>query len=158
MKIKFPCLNRPEAPRVLKLLRRTMHGCHKDSKKKAVTALVCPHLKYCPQLWSPYQGKCIDALENVHKRASRWMCAAKWDRNKFQRTKSYSDCRHELGWQTLAQRQDILSCCQIYKMVNHFDCLVFEDFLSFNSTITRCHRFSINYTQSKVDTPFSWTK
>ena len=93
------------------------------------------------------------------------MCAAKWDRNSFQWTKSYSDCRHELGWQTLVQRRDLLSCCQIYKMVNHLDCLVFEDFLSFNSTVTRCHHFCINYIQSRVNTfrhsffvnaPFLW--
>ena len=84
---------------------------------------------------------------------TRWVCAAKWDRNTFQWTKSYSDCRCELGWQTLAQRRDILSCCQIYKMVNHLDCLVFEDFLSFNSTVTRCHHFCINYIQSRVTLP-----
>ena len=58
------------------------------------------------------------------------MCAAKCDRNSFLWTKSYSDCRHELGWQTLAQRRDILSCCQTYKMVNHLGCLAFENFLS----------------------------
>ena len=48
---------------------------------------------------------------------------------------------------------------------NHLDCLVFEDFLSFNSTVTRCHHFCINYIQSRVDTfrhsffvnaPFLW--
>ena len=134
-------------------------------KKKAFTALVRPHLEYCAPVWSPYQKKYIDALENVQKRASRWVCAARWDRNTFQWTKSYSDCRREIGWQTLAQRRDILSCCQIYKMVNHLDCLVFEDFLSFNSTVTRCHHFCINYIQSRVNTfrysffvnaPFLW--
>ena len=141
------------ASRVLNLLRHTMHGCHKD---KAFTALVHPHLEYCALVWSPYQNKYIDALENVQKRASRWVCAAKWDRNTFLWLKSYSDCRREIGWQTLAQRQDILSCCQIYKMENHLDCLVFEDFLSFNSTVTRCHHFCINCIQSRVsDTHFS---
>ena len=114
------------ASRVLNLLRRTMHGCHKDAKKKAFTAPVRPYLEYCAPVWSPYQKKYIDALENVQKRASRWVCAAKWDRTTFQWTKSYSDCRREIGWQTLTQRQDILSCCQIYKMLNHLDCLVFE--------------------------------
>ena len=149
----------------MKLLIKLTHGCHKDTKKKAFTALVRPHLEYCASVWSPYQKKYIDALEKVQKRASRWVCAVKWDRNTFQWTKSYSDCRRELGWQTLAQRRDILSCCQIYKMVNHLDCLVFEDFLSFNSTVTRCHHFCINYIQSRVNTfrhsffvnaPFLW--
>ena len=51
------------ASRVLNLLRRTMHGCHKDTKKKAFTALVRPHLEYCAPVWSPYQKKYIDALK-----------------------------------------------------------------------------------------------
>ena len=40
------------------ILRRTMHGCYKDTKEKAFIALVRP--QYCAPVWSPYQRKYID--------------------------------------------------------------------------------------------------
>ena len=103
------------ASRVLNLLRRTMHGCHKDAKMKTFTALVRPHLEYCAPVWAPYQERASSVLRSGTEIPSNGQ--------------NHSDCRREIGWQTLAQRRDILSCCQIYKMVNHLDCLVFEDCL-----------------------------
>ena len=52
---------------------------------------------------------------------------------------------NELGWQTLAQRRDVLSRCQIYKMVNHLGCLVFEDFLAFNKLFRDCTCIYLRY-------------
>ena len=49
---------------VLNLLRRTMHGCQRDAKIRAYTALVCPHLECCAPKWTPHQQKLLDNIEN----------------------------------------------------------------------------------------------
>ena len=36
-------------------------------------------------------------------------------------------------------------------MVNHLDCLVFEDYFSFNTSTTRSHKLCINLLQSRVN-------
>ena len=53
----------------------------------------------------------------------------KWVSGKFQWTKTYDECRNELGWLSLTQRRKLLLCCQVYKVINHLDCLDFNDCL-----------------------------
>ena len=141
-----------------------MSGCSKQAKSRAYVALVRPQLETSVPVWSPYDKVSCDSIEKVQKRAARWICA-KWDKDSFQWSHSYDDCCLELGWQTLRQRRNLLICCQLYKMVNHLDCLVFEDYYSFNTSITRSHRYCINLLQSRVNVyrysffvnaPFLW--
>ena len=149
---------------LLNLLRRNMSGCSKQAKSRAYVALVRPQLENSVPVWSPYDNVSCDSIEKAQKRAARWICA-KWDKDSFQWSHSYDDCCLELGWQTLRQRRNLLICCQLYKMVNHLDCLVFEDYYSFNTSITRSHRYCINLLQSRVNVyrysffvnaPFLW--
>ncbi len=56
------------------------------------------------------------------KRASRWI-TAKWDKNKYQWSKSYQECCDELQWQSVKDRHNMLMCCQVYKILNNLDCL-----------------------------------
>ena len=58
-----------KASRLLNLLRRSMHNCSKDAKKRAYIALVRPHLEYCSPVWSSHQQKLINTLEKVQQRA-----------------------------------------------------------------------------------------
>ena len=92
------------ATRLLNLLRRNMSGCSKQAKSRPYTALVQPQLETSVPVWSP-----CDSIEKVQKRAARWICA-KWDKDSFQWSHSYDDCRLELGWQTLKQRRKLLIC------------------------------------------------
>ena len=36
-----------------------------------------------------------------------------------------------------------ISCSQAYKIINHLCCLQFDDYLRFNSFLTRCHRLTL---------------
>ena len=123
-----------------------MSGCSKQAKSRAYVALVRPQLETSVPVWSPYDKVSCDSIEKVQKRAARWICA-KWDKDSFQWSHSYDDC------------------CQLYKTVNHLDCLAFEDYYSFNTSITRSHRYCINLLQSRVNVyrysffvnaPFLW--
>ena len=99
------------------------------------------------------------------------------DRENFKWTKSY-ECRSELGWMTLDEgRRRMLTCCQLYKIVNNLacshaakivnnlDCLSFNDYFTFNHSVTRSHRLNVNYLSSRVhafrysffvNSPFLW--
>ena len=41
-----------KANRILNLLRRSMYGCSRSAKHRAYSALVRPHLEYCPSMES----------------------------------------------------------------------------------------------------------
>ena len=153
-----------KASRVLNILRRSLRGCSKDAKAKAYTALVRPHLEYCAPVWSPHQKGVKDELENVQKRAARWICA-KWDRSTFCWSKSYEDCRRELKWQTLQQRRHMLSCCQVYKITKQLDCLDFDTYFKYRISVTRSHDGTMVIPSSRinafrysffVNVPFLW--
>ena len=139
-----------KAMRTLNLLRRTLHGCNKEVKAKAYTALVRPQLETCCPVWTPHQSHLVDSLESVQKRAGRWICA-KWDKSTFRWSKSYEQCRSELNWKTVKARHRILMCCQVYKVLENLDCLGTEDFFKFNSTVTRASPTSLCLANARVN-------
>ena len=75
----------------------------------------------------------------------------KWDRATFKWNKSYEDCCNELNWVTLERRRDILTCCQVYKIVNNLDCIRFQHYFSFSKTITRSHSLSLVCNHSRIN-------
>ena len=132
-----------KATNLLNLLRRNMYGCSRDSKARAYTALVRPHLEYASPVWNPHEQKNIETLEKVQRRAARWI-TAKWDSVRKEWSKSYEQSKEELGWPSLRQRRTALQLCQLYKIVNHLDCIAFSKYFSWNpSSSTRSHKFSI---------------
>ena len=139
-----------KATKILNLIRRNLAGCSKTAKNRAYLALVRPHLEFAVPVWSPHLKKDITALEKVQKRAARWICA-KWDRATFKWNKSYEDCCNELNWVTLERRRDILTCCQVYKIVNNLDCIRFQCYFSFSNTITRSHSLSLVCNHSRIN-------
>ena len=143
-------MSKGKANRVLNLLRRSLHGCSKTAKARTYTALVRPHLETCSPVWTPHQKQLKQSLENVQKRASRWVCA-KWDASHFKWTKTYEECCNELNWQTIKQRHTMLTCCQVYKIVNIFDCLVFKDHFSYNNNNTRSSPASLLIPHARVN-------
>ena len=140
--------------KVLNLLRRNLRNCSPTAKKSAYLALVKPRLEFSAPVWSPHLKKDISALEKVQKRArglaARWMCA-QWNRQNFTWSKSYDECRRELQWTTLKQRRDILACCQIYKIVNHLDCIPFHQYFSFSSGNSPSHNLKLSCKHSRIN-------
>ena len=137
-------------PKLLILSEGTWPAPHKTVKNRAYLALVRPHLEFAVPVWSLHLKKDVTALEKVQKRAARWICA-KWDRATFKWNKSYEDCCNELNWVTLERRRDILTCCQVYKIVNNLDCIRFQCYFSFSNTITRSHSLSLVCNHSRIN-------
>ena len=124
-----------------------MQACSKQAKARAFTALVRPHLETCSPVWSPHQSGTQEELEKVQRSAARWI-RAKWDKVNHRWSKTYEECRSCLSWTTVRQRHLLLSCCQAF---NHFDCLHFDDYFSFNSSPTRSHRLTLRCARSRIN-------
>ena len=116
----------------------------------AASALVRPHLEYCAPVWSPHYSKDKLALERVQKRASHWICS-KWDCKSYSWSNSYEEALLELHWPTIVQRHKILSCSQVYKIINSMDCIDFSNHFSFISRCTRFHSLAITCVNSRVN-------
>ena len=128
-----------------------MHGCHHTAKKRAYMVLVRLYLEYCSPVWSPHQHKLSEALEKVQKRAARWVSGARWNRESYHWSKTYSHCCEELNWLTLENRRKFLTACQTYKIIHGMDCITFRDYFKFKPYHLRSHNYSLFVPQSCVD-------
>ena len=62
-----------KASRTLGLLRRTLSPCSQQVKSRAYTALVRPQIEYVSEVWNPSTVTDINHLEQVQKRAARFV-------------------------------------------------------------------------------------
>ena len=141
-----------KASNILNLLKRNMYGCSKDSKVKAYTALVRPHLEFASPVWNPPEQKNITKLEQVQRRAARWI-TAKWltDSNKW--SKSYDQSKKELHWLSLELRRKYLLLCEVYKIVNKQDSIEFAKYFTWNPcTGSSSHKLSIFCKHARTNT------
>ena len=156
-----------KATRLLHLLKRSMYGCSKVAKARAYKAIVRPHLEYCAPVWTPHTKKDLNHLENVQRRAVRWISSTTWDRGNHRWARSYDEDRNALNLMLVASRHNFLSCCQMYKIVNSLDCLASSGHLQHPSgtVSTRSHHLSLQVIQSRVNafrfsffvnSPFVW--
>ena len=59
-----------------------------------ILLIVCPHLQYCTPVWTAHT-KNLDHLENVQKRAGRWISSTTWDRTNHRWARSYDEDRSD---------------------------------------------------------------
>ena len=80
-----------------------------------------------------------EEFEKVQKSAARWYV------NNVQvgTRRTIAGTKLMRNASTVRQRHLLLSCCQAYKIINHLCCLQFNDYLNFNSSLTRSHRFTL---------------
>ena len=62
-----------KANQIMGLIRRTIEYLNKENFKLLFTALVRPHLEYANAVWSPSLKKHVNALENVQRRATKYI-------------------------------------------------------------------------------------
>lgn len=60
-----------KANKVEGTIKKAFTALDADIFKQLYVALVCPHLEFANQVWSPYLVKGVEALEKVQQRATR---------------------------------------------------------------------------------------
>ena len=89
-----------KANRTLGFLRRNLLSCPQDVKEAAYKSMVRPILEYGRTVWDPHFNGLNDELENVQKRAARFVT-----RNYSYETGSMTGILEELKWETLQKRR-----------------------------------------------------
>ena len=76
-------------------LRHNLYSCPMSTKINCYKALVKPVLDYAATVWSPYTQKDINMVEQVQRRAARFIF------NNYSRLASISEMLTDLNWATL---------------------------------------------------------
>ena len=101
-----------KATRSLNLLRRNVRKCPQSTRETAYTTLVRPHLEYGSPVWDPYHNKQIAELEQVQRRAARYVC------QDYRRESSVTHMLEQLKWETLQQRRFVARMTIMYQAVH----------------------------------------
>ncbi|KAJ8020894.1 hypothetical protein HOLleu_40607 [Holothuria leucospilota] len=99
---------------MLGLLQRNLHSCSKGVKETAYKTLVRSKLEYCGAIWDPYIKSDKTTLENVQRRAARFVL------NNYNYRDSVTNMLTDLKWEPLEERRTRLRLIAIYKEVHNF--------------------------------------
>lgn len=104
-----------KASRMLNLCRRNLTMCPHPTKELAYKSLIRPQLEYASTAWSPHTVKNINKLENVQRRAARWVLG-----NYVYGPNAHltEQIKNKLQWQSLQHRRAISDLAMFYKIRN----------------------------------------
>ena len=89
-----------KANKTLGFVRRNLSECTSQVKSVAYTTMVRPRLEYSSTVWDPHLTSDVHTLEQVQRRAARFV-----HRNYNQRTpRSVTNMVQSLGWESLQKR------------------------------------------------------
>ena len=103
-----------KANKILGLLRRNLYNTPRQIKEDSYKILVRPILEYSSTVWSPWQNKNKNKLEQIQKRAARFVLNINYQ-NHDSITKRIAE---DLKWDTLENRRNKSSVTMLYKVIN----------------------------------------
>ena len=116
-----------KANQTLGFIKRNIRVHNKDLKSTAYKTLVRPQLEYASTVWSPHTDQDIKKLEDVQRRAARWVM------RDYQQTSSVTAMLQDLNWRTLDQRRIDSRLVLLYKVTYDLVAIPAQDFLIRNT-------------------------
>ena len=98
--------------RTLGFIRRNLGECIKQVRETSYLTIVRPTLEYAAMVWDPSTQTLIQTLENVQRRAARFVINDYTNRTPGGVTSMLTS----LEWQTLEQRRRISRLVMMYKI------------------------------------------
>ena len=99
----------------LGFIRRNLKHCNRKFKETAYISLVHLLFDYSSTVWDPHLQKDIDRIENVQRRAARFIYN---DYNRTSTDSSVTAMMNELGWKLLNERRKEQRLVLLFKIVN----------------------------------------
>ena len=101
-----------KANTTLGFVRRNLSECTSKVKYVAYTTMVRPRLEYSSTVWDPHPTSDVHTLEQVQRRAARFV-----HRNYTQRTLGYvTNMVQSLGWESIQQRRYMDRLSMLFKI------------------------------------------
>ncbi|KAI8494701.1 hypothetical protein Bbelb_273060 [Branchiostoma belcheri] len=138
-----------KASKTLGFLRRNLKVRSKKIRELAYCTLVRPIVEFTSPVWDPYTVKDITRLEQVQRRAARWVT------QRYRRTSSVSNMLEELQWVSLQERRRIARLVTFYKYMYHTGALCIN--LSTRPTLSAQTRATRQSHPAAYKVPYSRT-
>ena len=135
-----------KASRTLGFLRRNLFSCPQDVKEAAYKSLVRPILEYGSTVWDPHYNGLNDELENVQKRAARFVT-----RNYSYETGSMTGILEELKWETLQKRRKDNRLILLYKGLKGKARIPTDDLIPKNRRCRNQHSLVFQILSASID-------
>lgn len=111
-----------KANRTLAFIRRNLKSCPKDVKTKCYNTYVRPITEYCSSVWDPFTKKNIQKLENIQRRAARFI------HNNYDYHDSVTKLLLEMKWTPLEERRARSKMTIVHKAINENINIPIENF------------------------------
>ena len=102
-----------KANRALGFIRRNFGRCPESIKETLYTAMVRPHLEYASGAWNPHLKKDINKLENIQRKASRFVKSCN-----CRDAGTVTGLLADLEWKSLKQRRTKHDLTLFYQAIN----------------------------------------
>ena len=134
-----------KANQILGVIRRSFNNLDNKSFINLYIGLVRSHLEYCAEIWSPHLYKHIDLIENVQRRATKFLPTIKH--------LPYPERLRTLNLPTLTYRRQRGDMIQVYKLLNNYYNFDFNNLLNLKSAssvriLPRNNQFALFQEQS----------
>ena len=117
-----------KANKILGLIKRTCRGLNDVATLKTLyCALVRSQLEYCIVVWSPYTARCVDKLEKIQRRATKFI---------LKTDDEYDTRRERLNLLSLTDRR-FLFVLFFYKIFNGYINIDISSYIEFYSDSER---------------------
>jgi hypothetical protein len=127
-----------KANRTVGFLRRNLRECTKPVRDASYKTMVRPILEYAATVWDPYTQSSIQTLENVQRRAARYVCNDYHSRTPGCVTNMLSD----LGWESLESRRRQSRLTMMFRIEKNLVDIPLNKYLQRSDARTRGnHRF-----------------
>ena len=138
-----------KANQTLGFLRRNIKIQNENVKAVAYKTMVRPQLEYASAVWSPYTEALSHQLEQVQRRAARWV------KRDYRQTSSVSTILSDLHWRRLDQRRTDARLSLLYKITHN---LVAIPTCAYLTPTGRSSRTTHNYAYRHISTTKDYYK